>query len=168
METTPIWTRGSNKTLISCGSIGNPQLINDILSRLADPAADVRFIACLALSAIPIEDATNAIVEVLMSGDEELRQAAAESLALDAQVGQKLLQEAYTVEDLLTRRAAVSGIMRIRDPWAKQALEKMAIENNQWVVRNAAAQAFVVDQPGRVHLTQPGTVWFSLAGSARL
>ncbi len=127
--------------LIGCGALSQPQLIPDILGKLADPLPDVRYTACLAVSAIPAEAATNAVVEVLLSGSEELRQAAAESLALNKKDGQQLLEEAAGIEDILTRRAAVFGITQIHQPWAKQKLEKIAVEDSQWVVRNAAANA---------------------------
>ncbi len=127
--------------LLGCGVLGSPSMINDILGFLADPIPEVRYTACLALSAIPAESATNAIVEVLMSGDEEIRQAAAEALAMNPEVGYKLLKEAAFIDDLLVRRASVFGIAQVKQPWAQQTLEKMAVEDGQWVVRNAAAQA---------------------------
>lgn len=127
--------------LIGCGVLGQPPLIPDILGKLADPLPDVRYTACLAVSAIPAEAATNAVVEILLSGSEELRQAAAESLAFNKKDGQQLLEEAAVIEDILTRRAAVFGITQIHQPWAKQMLEKIAVEDSQWVVRNAAGNA---------------------------
>jgi HEAT repeat protein len=127
--------------LLGCGALGAPQLISDILGMLADPEPSVRYTACLALAAIPSEAAFNAVVEILLSGDEEIRQASAEALAQIQPDGHKVLEEAITVEDLLTRRAAVYGLLQINEPWAQKALEKMAVEDGQWVVRNAAGQA---------------------------
>jgi HEAT repeat protein len=43
--------------------------------------------------------------------------------------------------DLLVRRAVVYGLVRVRQPWALQLLEKMQVEDEQWVVRSAATQA---------------------------
>jgi hypothetical protein len=127
--------------LLGCGALGNPQLINDILGMLADPVPAVRYTACLALAAVPGEPALNAVVEILLSGDEEIRQASAEALAQIQPDGHKVLEEAATVEDLLTRRAAVFGLLQINEPWSQKLLEKMAVEDGQWVVRNAAGQA---------------------------
>lgn len=127
--------------LMGCGALGNPQLINDILGMLADPVSAVRYTACLALAAIPGEAALNAVVEILLSGDEEIRQASAEALAQIQPDGHKVLEEAATVDDLLTRRAAVFGLFQINEPWSQKLLEKMAVEDGQWVVRNAAGQA---------------------------
>jgi hypothetical protein len=127
--------------LLGCGALGNPQLINDILNTLADFEPAIRYTACLALAAVPVEAALNAVVEVLLSGDEEIRQAAAEALAQIQPDGHKVLEEAATVEDLLVRRASVFGLLQIKEPWALKVLEKIAVEDGQWVVRNAAAQA---------------------------
>jgi hypothetical protein len=130
--------------LLGCGALGNPQLINDILTTLADPEPAVRYTACLALAAVPVEAALNAVVEILLSGDEEIRQAAAEALAQIQPDGHKVLEEAATVEDLLVRRAAVFGLLQVKEPWAQKILEKVAVEDGQWVVRNAAGQALDV------------------------
>jgi HEAT repeat protein len=127
--------------LLGSGALGSSQLINDVLSLLADSVPAVRYTACMALAATPVEAALNAVVQVLLSGDEEIRQAAAESLAQIQPDGHKVLEEAATVEDLLTRRASVFGLMQVHEPWALKTLEKIAIEDGQWVVRNAAGQA---------------------------
>lgn len=127
--------------LLGCGALGSPQLINDILGQLADFDPVIRNTACLALSAIPGEAALNAMVQVLLSGDEEIRQAAAEALSQIEPDGHKVLEEAAAEDDLLTRRASVYGLTQVREPWARQMLEKMAVSDGQWVVRNAAAQA---------------------------
>ena len=132
---------GRRMALLGCGALANPQLIADMLAMLADVEPDVRHTACLAIAATPGEVALNAIVQVLLEGDEDIRQAAAESLALIPGEGHQALQEAISYDDLLTRRAAVFGLTQIHEPWAREALEKTAVADGQWVVRNAAAQA---------------------------
>ena len=44
------------------------------------------------------------------------------------------------MDDLLIRRVSVYGLRLVNASWAIQILEKMQIEDGQWVVRNAAAQ----------------------------
>jgi HEAT repeat protein len=141
--------------LLGSGALGSPQLINDILGQLADFDPAMRNTACLALSAIPGEAALNAIVQVLLSGDEEIRQAAAEALSRIKPDGHKVLEEAAAEEDLLTRRASVYGLVQIREPWAREVLEKMAVGDGQWVVRNAAAQALETMQDATAGLPKP-------------
>ena len=136
--------------LLACGATGNPQLINEILPLLADPQPEVRLTACLALTAIPAEPAFNAVVEILLSGDEELRQAAAEALSKQPGEGYEILKEAAGLEDLVTRRAAVYGLLQVPEEWARKMLERLAIEDGQWIVRNAAAQALeILQQPSQ-------------------
>ncbi len=45
------------------------------------------------------------------------------------------------MEDLLVRRAVIFGLMRIKEDWVIKLLEKMQIEDSQWVVRTAATEA---------------------------
>lgn len=123
------------------GALGSSASINDILPRLADQDPAVRQSACLALSALPGEAALNTLYEVLLHGDEHLRQAAAEALSLNQEAGWPLLDKSVDSGDLLTRRAVVFGLARIGQPWADRLLEKLAVEDAQWVVRNAAAEA---------------------------
>ena len=44
------------------------------------------------------------------------------------------------MDDLLIRRVSVYGLRQVNESWALNILEKMQIEDGQWVVRNAAAQ----------------------------
>jgi hypothetical protein len=52
-----------------------------------------------------------------------------------------MLRDAAEVNNLLTRRAAVFGLSRVPEDWALQILEKVQIDDEQWVVRGAAAEA---------------------------
>lgn len=148
--------------LIGCGALGDQQLIDDILKCVADPVEEVRLTACLALSAVPGDTALNALVEILSSGDEESRRAAAEGLASNTQDGHKLLEEAAAIEDLLVRRAAVFGLALIDKTWSRKLLETIAVEDSQWVVRNAASQALELQHPIENYIPQPlPPVWES-------
>ncbi|MDX1601122.1 MAG: HEAT repeat domain-containing protein [Anaerolineales bacterium] len=112
----------------------------------------VRQACCLALSAIGSDEALEALGEALLNGEEEVRVAASEALANHPGEGQEMLREAVEVDDLLTRRAAVFGLARIRRQWATDKLQAMQVDDPQWVVRGAAAEALEkkVDPPYRV------------------
>ena len=141
--------------LLGCGAAGSPQCIDSILGLLADPCQEVRFTACMALAAIPEESALNAVIDILHSGDEEIRRAAAEALALHEAKGHQVLKDAAQDSDLLTRRASVYGLQRVAAGWAKKVLEQLAIEDGQWIVRNAAAQALDTLQSSTAALPAP-------------
>ena len=141
--------------ILGCGALANPHYLTDILETLIDPEASVRTAACLALSAIPGDTALSGLVEILMQGDEDIRQAAAEALALNHMEGKQVLEELVGVEDLLTRRATVFGLVQIREEWSRKLLEKIAVEDGQWVVRNAASHALAEFQKPNSAIPSP-------------
>ncbi len=108
------------------------------LFRLEDIYA--RRAACLALVAIGTEPALEVVATALLQGDEDLRRAAAEALANHPTEGHAMLRDGITMEDILVRRAAVYGLGRVNEPWARQILEKVQVEDDQWVVRSAAGE----------------------------
>jgi len=113
-------------------------LLNKILNA---PSPAAQRAACLALVAIGTNETLEIVAHVLLSGSEELRRVAAEALANDPLEGHAMLQDGATLDDILVRRAVVYGLRRVEDPWAIELLEKIQIEDDQWVVRNAASQA---------------------------
>ncbi|HET6847122.1 MAG TPA: HEAT repeat domain-containing protein, partial [Anaerolineales bacterium] len=54
--------------------------------------------------------------------------------------GHAMLRDGATMADIPLRRAAAYGLGRIQEPWTIQALEKMRLEDDQWIVRNAASE----------------------------
>jgi HEAT repeat protein len=126
---------------LGCGLTHDTKAVNDLVGLLDDSIPSVGRAACLALMAIGNKTAMDSIVNALLQGSEQIRQTAAEVLAVHPEEGHPTLEEGSTVDDLLVRHAIVFGLARVNQPWAIQLLEKMAIEDGQWVVRNAAAQA---------------------------
>ena len=141
--------------VLATGAWGDPAMVAELIAMLQDEDQSIRNAACLALVALHTDSSLGAVAEALMTGDEMLRQTAAESLVFLPNQGAEIIQEATKVSDLLTRRAAVFGLLQIHEPWAKEALEKIAIEDGQWVVRNAAAQALDALQKPDPRIPQP-------------
>jgi hypothetical protein len=141
--------------LLGAGAWSDPSLLNDILDVINDPDEAVQFSACLALSAIQSEGAINTVVDALYNGNENMRQVAAEALAHDPGEGFDIIRDATTNKDILTRRASVFGLIQIREPWTKGVLEKMAVEDGQWVVRNVATQGLEMLQTTDPHIPRP-------------
>jgi hypothetical protein len=127
--------------ILGAGAIRDARVLDDLLGLLVDPNKDVRIAATLAIGSVATPNAKRALAETLLHGDEELRQAVAEMMAYDPLDGHGILKDALEVNDLLTRRAAIYGLAKIREEWVKPLLEKIAVEDSQWVVRNAASQA---------------------------
>ena len=128
--------------------------MDGLIVLLANPDQMVRKAACLALVAIGSQPALEAVTKVLINADENSRRAAAEALANDRQEGYEILKDGSDSEDILIRRAVVFGLSRIREPWASEILEKMRIEDGQWIIRNAAAQAIEAFQGQDPYLPQ--------------
>ncbi len=131
---------------IACGAMQDSKAIADLAGLFNDPEMTVQAAACFALSNIPGQQAQQAILYALSEGDEGLRLAAGETLAAHPEYGHVILKQSLSSEDILVRRASVFGIARIREPWAVTLLEQVAVEDSQWVVRNAAGQALESSQ----------------------
>jgi len=125
---------------LGCGILQDTQSLQDLIRLLNDPVEEVRLATCFALGQYRHPLAEEAILRALAFGDEMLRMAAAEVLANILPNGAEHLKEALTLEDLLTRRAAVFGMAQLDEPWVVDELERLVVEDSQWVVRNAAAQ----------------------------
>ena len=110
--------------------------------------------ACLALSAIGTDTALNAIASALMQGEENLRRAAAEAFATHPAEGWGTLKEALEIDDILVRRSAVYGLARIQEPWAKELLAHIQIEDKEWAVRDIAANILEKAQNKNLQIPQ--------------
>ena len=84
-----------------------------------------------------------------------MRRAAAEALVNDPDEGVPTLQEGANVDDLLVRRSVVFSYMRLNQPAFTSALEKLAVEDAQWVVRNSAAHALDILRQPNPHIPLP-------------
>jgi len=127
--------------VLGLGILQDPQAIDLIHALFTDPIPGIRRAACLASIAIGTESALQNIAEALVNGDEELRRYAAEALANHPSEGFPTLEEGSQVEDLLIRRAVIFGLRRVRAAWSLNILKRMQIEDPQWIVKNAAAEA---------------------------
>ncbi|HEX6305487.1 MAG TPA: HEAT repeat domain-containing protein [Anaerolineales bacterium] len=127
--------------VLGSGLCSDAQSVNELQNLLADPTPAIRQAACLALVAIGNIPALEAVASALLHGEEDVRKAASEALAHHPEEGHPILQDGAAVDDLLVRRGVIHGLVKVRQPWAIQILEKMQVEDGQWVVRNAATQA---------------------------
>ena len=137
------------------GLIHDVKAVQDLIALLDDPAPNVRQAVIPALAAIGTKPAMDAILQTLGQGSEELRRAAAEVLAGFPEEGHPALRDGSTDEDLLIRRAVVYGLVRVNQPWAMELLQKMQIEDGQWVVRSAATQAIEEIHATNTHIPRP-------------
>ncbi len=125
---------------LGSGLLRDGKAIELLTTLLSSEHLTARRAACLALVAIGTPPALEAIGRALLTGDDDLRRAAAEALANDRNEGYATLKDGATFDDLLVRRAVVYGLARVDEPWALEILQNMQIHDQQWIVRSAATQ----------------------------
>jgi HEAT repeat protein len=128
---------------IAIGALGNPEAIKDLTAMMEDKNRFVQLSAGLALGAIGNQAALEVMAQGLVEGVPELRRAIAEALAAIPGDGHDLLREGIGDKDIEVRRAAVYGLSRIKAPWALAVLYRTMLEDEQWIVRTAAEEAFM-------------------------
>lgn len=158
--------------ILGCGVLQDSRTVSDLIKALGDTHSDVRTAACFSLSRFDTAEASQAVDSALRFGDEQLRLAAAEILSTQPELNKERFEELLTSPDLLTRRSAVYGLSLIDEPWVIPLLEKTAIEDSQWVVRNASAQALEnlqsPSQRAPQPLSDPADLDWLIAFAARL
>ncbi len=125
---------------LGSGALRDRKAVPILEETLQAPIGAVRRAACLALVAIGMDKAIEAVARALLQGDEELRRAAAQALANDPAEGYDILREGASHADIMIRRAVVHGLARVEAPWAFEMLQRMQTEDEQWAVRNLANQ----------------------------
>jgi len=127
---------------LGLGGLRDEEAVEPLLRMVeSDPHLLCRQSACLGLAAIGTQAALEGLGHALLKGDEGVRLAAGEALACHPDEGYNMLKDALEVDNLLTRRAAVFGLCRVPEDWALESLEKVQVDDGQWVVRGAAAEA---------------------------
>ncbi len=122
------------------GRLNPTQSMPLLASALQDQEPEIRQSAVLALADMGTSGAASLLGQVLYESDEDLMIDIAHALAHTAK-GQQILQEAATAPDLMVRRSAAYGLGDIIQPWATELLEKLAREDDEWLVRSAADTA---------------------------
>jgi len=120
------------------------QQLNDIFPSSAS--------ACYALGRIGSPRSLEAIAEGFLHGNELLRRASAESLAQNRSEGHPALREGILMDDILVRYAAVHGLSLIPESWAIGILDKMRIDEDEWIVRDLAQQIFEIHESGSPYI----------------
>lgn len=134
--------------ILGSGAIRDVKALKTIENALQAPSLSVKRAACMALSAVNTIDSLEIAAQALLNGEEDIRRAAGEALANDPNEGHAMLRDGITINDILLRRAVVYGLGRVKEEWALDLLKKIQIEDEQWVVRNAATEVIEVRTRG--------------------
>jgi hypothetical protein len=127
---------------LGCGILEEKKAIEDLNAMLLEDSPSSIRAASLALGAIGDKQSLEILATTLLNGTELARRCSAEALANNPIEGHPALKDGATMEDLLVRRSVAYGLIRVNQPWAINIVEKMQLEDNEWVVRNGALQAF--------------------------
>jgi hypothetical protein len=127
---------------LGSGILADKKAIEQLNQYLQEQSPSFVRSASLALAAIGDKQSLEILASSLLNGNEELRRYAAEALANNPKEGYPALKEGSSMEDLLVRRSVVFGLIRVNQPWSTKIVENLQLEDNEWVVRNAAIQVF--------------------------
>lgn len=139
--------------VLGAGAVRDTKSLKVIEGALQAPSLSVKRAACMALAAINTNESLEIAAHALLSGEEDIRRAAGEALANDPKEGHAMLKDGLTINDILLRRAVVYGLGRVKEDWAMDLLKKVQIDDEQWVVRNAATE--VIDMRTRSESYSP-------------
>jgi hypothetical protein len=126
--------------VLGTGALRDTKAVKFVEQTMDASSLSVRRAACMALVAIGTNEALETVAHTLLNGDEDIRRAAGEALANDPHEGYAMLRDGISLNDILLRRAVVYGLGRINETWAIEILKKAQIEDDQWIVRNAATE----------------------------
>jgi HEAT repeat protein len=139
---------------LGCGMIRDEKSLDDLGLLLSyDNSIFISRAACISLMVLNTNKSLELVTRALLEASEEVRRAAAEGLALHKTEGHPVLKDGAKVEDILVRRAVVFGLAIVNEPWAIEILEEVQVEDDQWVVRNAATQA--LEDMKKIHPSIP-------------
>ncbi len=124
---------------LGSGLLRDEKAIQALLPLFLRHSSDkVRVAAALALVNIGSSKALLSLAQALLQEDETLRRIAAEALANDPLEGHATLRDGLSMEDVMLRRAVVYGLARVQEPWAVDLLQQAQVQDDHWIVRNAA------------------------------
>lgn len=126
--------------VLGLGAVRDRKASKILGNALQAPSVSVKRAACMALAALGTNESLEIVAHALLNGEEDVRRAAGEALANDPAEGHEMLKDGVTLNDILLRRAVVYGLGRVKEDWATDLLKKVQIEDDQWVVRNAATE----------------------------
>jgi HEAT repeat protein len=115
-----------------------------IKTALDDANPEVRLAAVHALrilARVGSEPAMELLMVAMLQAEGQVQRVATEAMAELGAEGEAVLRDGIKDPDLMVRRAAAYGLAATGEPWAREMLEKIEWEENEWLVRNAAAEA---------------------------
>jgi HEAT repeat protein len=133
---------------LGLGALEDADAVNGLRNLTADKDVDVQLAATMALGALRSEESLTALIDILSEGSEQQRRLVAEVFCDMPAEGYAVLYDAIQDDEMMVRRAAVFGLKRMSNTWARIAVYTAFLEDQQWYVRSAAQIAFQQQQAG--------------------
>jgi HEAT repeat protein len=136
---------------LGLGALGDATAVPAVAKLFGDPYLDVRWAAALALGTLGTEAAVQALKQGLLTGDDGVKQACAQSLGRHPELGHPVLKETIASPDLGVRRATLYGLAEVNEDWARHLIEETQRNEQEWYVRNAANELYtrIQEPPSR-------------------
>lgn len=153
--------------ILGLGAIGDPEMVTTLGALIENHDPAIETAATLALGAIGTKPAVNYMIQVLLTGSDLARRAVGEMFGLNiAGEGHDILKEAVEEQDPATRKAAIYGLMRIKEDWVMKTLETAEVRDDQWMVRSTATNALEMlrhppDDAPRLPTPPEDNVWLA-------
>ncbi|HNT75843.1 MAG TPA: HEAT repeat domain-containing protein [Anaerolineae bacterium] len=132
------------------GWIGGEREVALLEGALKEPDLEIAQSAVEALADMGTPEAATLLNHFLPAANEHLILPIARALAQIPE-GYEMLRQAAESEDFMLRRAAAHGLDLIEEPWAETLLQKMAREDDEWLVRSAAETALHAREEKAAH-----------------
>ncbi len=126
---------------LGLGGIRHEEAVTDLIMTIRnDQNVQVRQACTLALSALGNDRALETLGRLLLQGNEQAQSLAASALLCNIDEGHQMLRDALEMKKAGVRRAAVLGLEYVHTSWVDSHLEGLKLEDDEWVVRNAALE----------------------------
>lgn len=125
-------------------NLGRQKSAHDVMllkTLLGDQDMNVRMAASLSLYQIFDGESIDLLADILLNGKDNLCIFIAEILAFKPGQGHAILKELLETGNIISKKAAISGLRLIDEKWADDLLQKVSTTDEQWFVRDAAAHA---------------------------
>jgi len=142
--------------ILGLGGLKLDDAVDELIIKIqSSDQPTIRYAASLALAAIGNVKALSFLGQLLLNGDEANQIFAAEALGMHPVEGFPMLRDALEMDSVRVRRAAVYGLGRTQKSETIVLLQKIQVEDNQAIVRNAASEVLEAKLTPKWKLTPP-------------
>lgn len=118
-----------------------PDRVKTLYKYLQSEKKEFREAALISMVRIWNPDTQKICLDHFMKTNEHEQKLLAELFAHKKPDGHEILKELSLVSDAKCRRAAIHGLLLVKEPWVKARFEEISVHDFEWNVRDAAVRA---------------------------